>query len=85
MTASLPGWARAIVRVAVVVMWLPLVSAPFVGYVYRGWGGALVPLAVYACAGLLFLLMGRSSRVRRLSEPPTDLDMSDLRWRNLMR
>jgi hypothetical protein len=70
--------------VAAFVIWLPLAAAPVVGYVYRGWWGALLPLAAYACVGLLMLLMARSPRARRWGEPPADVDTSDPRWRNLM-
>jgi hypothetical protein len=82
--ASLPGWARVVFRVAVVAMWLPIVAAPFVGYAYLGWWGALAPMAVYAFTGLVFLLMARSRRARSWSEVPPDMDPSDPRWRNLM-
>jgi hypothetical protein len=80
----MPRWARGIVVVGVVVIWLPFMAAPVIGYLFLGWLGALVPLALYAACGLLFLLMWRSPRARRLGEV-RDVDTSDPGWRNLMR
>jgi hypothetical protein len=60
----MPRWARAIVAGAVVVIWLPFMAAPVIGYMFLGWLGALVPLALYAVCGLLCLLMWRSPRAQ---------------------
>lgn len=82
--ASLPGWARTVVGVAVAVMWLPFVAVPILGYVYFGWWGAVLPSAAYAAFGFLILLMRRFSTAPKGVVAPVEIDTSDPRWRNLM-
>jgi cytochrome b561 len=83
-TASLPRWARAVVGVAVAVMWVPFLAVPILGYVYFGWWGAVLSLAAYAAFGWLLVLMRRFSKAPRGIVAPVELDTSDPRWRNLM-
>ena len=84
MTASLPRWARAVVVVAVAVMWVPFLAVPILGYVYFGWWGVVLPLTAYAAFGLLIGLMRRFSKAPREVAAPVEIDTSDPRWRNLM-